>query len=415
MEYKELSKLYHMDNSSNREGHSLEELERRRGAASTFDIGIETKTGPLFVAMPAELSVLMERILRAERRMSSLMRSFPSIVRARIVRGLVLDEVMSTNAVEQIHSTRKQVEEALESGEKGDLSFKRFKELALLYLGLDGDEIAMPKTPSDIRSIYDAVTEGEIPANELPDGKVFRAEGSDVVAGGVRVVHSGVESEQKIVENMEAMLALLKRDDIPEIISAVASHYIFEYTHPFYDGNGRTGRYLLALFLSDVLSVPTVLSLSRAIAENKTMYYEAFASAEKPLNRGELTFFVLRMMELIRIAQSETMDRLEECSRAYDAITEGCGVLFEEEEFLPYEKEILYALAQYSVFGAFGAMSIEDVAGHIGLGKQSTRKYLAGLERKELVRKCSSRPAKFELTSVAKKRIGVEEGNSGKE
>lgn len=89
----------------------------------------------------------------------------------------------------------------------------------------------------------------------------------------MKVVHKGVEPEDKIIEVVETMLQTVQRDDMPEMISALASHYLFEYAHPFYDGNGRTGRYLLALFLSEALSVPTVLSLSRAIAENRSIYY----------------------------------------------------------------------------------------------------------------------------------------------
>ena len=130
----------------------------------------------------------------------------------------------------------------------------------------------MPKTPQEIRTIYDKIMDGELPDSKLPDGKIFRAEGVDITAGGVKVVHKGVEPEDKIIEVVETMLQMVQRDDMPEMISALASHYLFEYAHPFYDGNGRTGRYLLALFLSEALSVPTVLSLSRAIAENRDVY-----------------------------------------------------------------------------------------------------------------------------------------------
>lgn len=79
---------------------------------------------------------------------------------------------------------------------------------------------------------------------------------------------------------------------------------------PFYDGNGRTGRYLLALYLDESLSIPTALSLSRTIAENKHAYYAAFSSVENPLNHGEMTHFVYSMLELIRTAQSSMIEQL---------------------------------------------------------------------------------------------------------
>ena len=88
-----------------------------------------------------------------------------------------------------------------------------------------------------------------------------------------------MEPEDKIIEVVETMLQTVQRDDMPEMISALASHYLFEYAHPFYDGNGRTGRYLLALFLSEALSVPTVLSLSRAIAETAAFIIGRFPAS----------------------------------------------------------------------------------------------------------------------------------------
>ena len=71
------------------------------------------------------------------------------------------------------------------------------------------------------------------------------------------------------------MMDPARSDTIPFLQRAIASHFLFEYIHPFYDGNGRTGRYLLALYLSNDLTLPTVLSLSRTIAENKNEIYKA--------------------------------------------------------------------------------------------------------------------------------------------
>ena len=407
MEYPELSKLFHMDVSPNRYSINEEEYGRRIEMDSTFRVQVFKDKEDLFVAMPREMTVLMEKILRAERKSSAMMKSIPPVARAALIRGLVLDEVVSTNAIENIHSTRKQIEEVLENP-TGDIEFRRFKELALLYMGLaHSDTLKPPANPKDIRSIYDAVMEGELDEGHQLDGELFRKDGVEITAGGVKVVHAGVEPEAKIIEGLNNMLELIERDDIPKLISAVASHYIFENIHPFYDGNGRTGRYLLALFLNETLSTPTVLSLSRVISEKKNKYYAAFSTVEDPLNHGELTHFVYEMLELIRTAQSGTMNRLQESIERYDGVIAGCSEYFAQNELSDKEKEIVFALAQYDLFGMVETMLLEDIARAIGLSKQMTRIYLRGLEDKEIIETVTKRPLRFTLTSKAEEGLGL--------
>lgn len=412
MDYPELAKLFHMDNSSNRYATNEAEYLKRKDAESTFLIEGADPEANFYLAMPREMTLLLEKITRTERTTFAMMESLPPLARAAVTRGLVLDEVVGTNAVENIQSTRKQVEEALESKRNNDLSFKRFKELALLYLGLaskaDSDNPAKkPKTVEDIRELYDLIMEGELEETNKPDGKLFRASGVDVTAGGVKVIHSGAASEQKIVAGLESMLDLVYRDDIPPLLSVLASHYLFESIHPFYDGNGRTGRYLLALFLKETLSTPTVLSLSRTISENKSAYYAAFNSVENPLNHGELTHFVYALLELVRIAQSSTMERLQSSIDAYDSVLAISGEYFDKNAVTGKAAEIVLVLAQYDLFGMVDSVSLDELAEAVQLGKQMTRIHLDDLEGKGIVEKVSKRPLKFSLTKAAETALGI--------
>lgn len=412
MDYPELAKLFHMDSSSNRYSTNETEYLRRKDAESTFLIKAADSEVDFYLAMPREMTLLLEKIMRAERTTFAMMESLPSLARAAVIRGLVLDEVVGTNAVENIQSTRKQVEEALESKRNNDLSFKRFKELALLYLGLapkadSGNSAKKPKTVEDIRELYDLIMEGELEETNKPDGKLFRASGVDVTAGGVKVIHSGAESEQKITAGLEGMLDLVYRDDVPPLLSALASHYLFESIHPFYDGNGRTGRYLLALFLKETLSTPTVLSLSRTISENKNAYYAAFNSAENPLNHGELTHFVYALLELVRIAQSSTLERLQSSIEAYDSMLAISDAYFGKNAVTGKAAEIVLVLAQYDLFGMVDSVSLDELAEAVQLGKQMTRIHLDDLEGKGIVEKVSKRPLKFSLTEAAETALGV--------
>ena len=407
MEYKQLSKLFHMRSDAGRYSWIDEQAAYRRSMPSSFDIGVDTPNGRLFVAMPRELVVLYERVLRTERKVSSMMRSIPGIAEAALTRSLVLDEVASTNAIEEVHSTKKQVEDALDAAIDEGPGSKRFRELARLYLELSRSEHKPPTSPEDVRAIYDKATKGEIPASKLPDGRLFRAKGVQITAGDVKVIHTGLEPEEKITEAIEAMLALTGRGDVPKVIAAIASHYVFEYAHPFYDGNGRTGRYLLSLFLSEALSSPTVLSLSRSIAENRNLYYQAFSSAEDPMNRGELTFFVIDMLELVRRSQLRIISDIEESQRNLDAAADRMDDVSRAHDLSSKEATAVFALVQYELFGMYGFAYLDDLAQCMRLKNQMARKHLASLEGKGLVRTPSKRPLKFALSDKAKEELGI--------
>lgn len=387
-----------MDNSISRDTNAAKELNARLSADSTFLTGFDTPNGELFFTIPRELSILSERILRTERKISNLLRVLPEIAQHAVLRSMVLDEVVSTNAIESIHSTRMQIKNALDIAMKSNPETKRFKELATLYLNIIEDIDSIPNTLKDIRSIYDKVTSGEIPSDKLPDGELFRKDGVDITVGGIRVIHRGLEPESKINDALEKMLGMIKDENVPALYRVIVSHYIFEYVHPFYDGNGRTGRYLLSLTLRKSLTIPTSLSLSRTIAENKEIYYRAFKTAENKLNHGELTFFIYSMLELIRSAQLDIIERLEKNISTLEDLEEATNTLITNTNLKEKEAQIVFLLLQYEAFGLYGSATVQEIAKFLEIGKQQARKYLGSLEEKNICYKVNNyNPVTFKL------------------
>lgn len=323
----------------------------------------------------------------------------------------ISEELLATNEMEGVRSTRKETEAAVAAARQakadGDMEKARFGEFAKLYLNLTDHDVELPKTLEDIRDIYDKIALDEIEDKDRPDGELFRKGDVEVQGPHGTVIHSGVSGEARISALLAQMIDLARSDTIPFLQRAIASHFLFEYIHPFYDGNGRTGRYLLALYLSHDLTLPTVLSLSKTIAANKNEYYKAFTEAEDKLNRGELTFFVYTILGFIERAQKSLIEELgikiDQLGKATDLRDE----LRNEHAMSKNATLLLYAVMQEELFDTTKSMTLEDAEVDLRLTKQTVRKYVDELASAGLIEFVGKRPLKFRASEALRARMGV--------
>ena len=405
--YQTLKKTLYADPTSQRFQKHDAEAARRLGDPSTFRTGIALEHGELFCAMPKELPLASEQVIRRERDVSELWGRLPRTARGAFLRSLILDEVVCSNEMEGVHSTRKQVEVALEAGRAihgnnvgaAEATHAPFFELAQLYLGLTGNPMP-PQSLQEIRAIYDSVVKGSIDEKDLVGGTLFRTGPVVIEKRGGRVVHRGVEPEARIEELLGDMISLSKRDDVPELC-----HFLFEYVHPFYDGNGRTGRYLLALQLSHLLSQPTVLSLCHTISEHKSAYYKAFDTTEDRLNCSEGTHFVLMLLELVSVAQEDLITDLAEKHLAVELLEQRLANLEAASE--ERGRRLLGFGAERELFSLPDGFTQREACEHLGVSAPTARKELERLEAKGLLARTTRRPSRYVLTPQAKELLGL--------
>ncbi len=101
-------------------------------------------------------------------------------------------------------------------------------------------------------------------------------------------------------------------DDVDSLIKLAIIHYQFESIHPFYDGNGRTGRILNILYLvyMNLLETP-ILYLSKYIINNKMEYYRLFQETRQTQNYENWILYILKGIEQ---TSEETIEMIRKIS-----------------------------------------------------------------------------------------------------
>ena len=255
---------------------------------------------------------MVETIKKNDQMLMDLAEEFKEKNKEYLFIDLIANDLESSNLLEGIELNKEEIiystKKILEEEKPND---ERFGRTLNSYRLLLDNKLNPPKTNEDIRKIYDNITSGEIEKENLPDGKFYR-KGPVYIqkAGSVsgEIIHQGVSGEDEISYNMECMIDFMEESNLPSLIKIAISHYYFPYTHPFYDGNGRVGRFLSAIYLKKDYSFLTSLSLSTGSLIERTTYYKAFDKTNDPISKGELNFFVDSFLKLIIKGQENILE-----------------------------------------------------------------------------------------------------------
>lgn len=115
---------------------------------------------------------------------------------------------------------------------------------------------------------------------------------------------------EQLMHNLEQYINDQDMQDIDPLIKMAVIHHQFESIHPFYDGNGRTGRIISILYLviNNLLDLP-ILYLSRYITHNKGEYYRLIQAVRDAgeNNQKEWEQWILFMLKGVEVTAEETI------------------------------------------------------------------------------------------------------------
>ena len=179
------------------------------------------------------------------------------------------------------------------------------------------------------------------------------------------VVYEPPQSEMEIIQLLKNLKEYINNDNgIDDLIKMAIIHYQFESIHPFYDGNGRTGRIINVLYLQlkDLLDSP-ILYLSKYILSNKNEYYRLLQEVRINGNWEEWIIYILKGIEEMSTYTLKLLKRIVE------QIDETAEIIKNEQSKL-YSKELVNI-----IFSEF-YIRIENVQNSLGVTRKTASNYL---------------------------------------
>ncbi len=229
----------------------------------------------------------------------------------------------------------------------------------------------------------------------MSTGELFRSEPVFIVDQRTgKKVHQGAEGQEIIKKRLAHLVKFMNQEDIPTFEKAFISHFYFENIHPFYDGNGRIGRFILCSYLARKLDYLSAIGVSVAILENKNKYYKAFQETSHSKNAGEATSFILDMFDLLLKAQDKILSALKEWENKLNTLQENVQKLEQTDD----ERSVIYPLAQVRMYDSLDVLTDADIAVGIGISRQKLKNILKDLKDKKHITQVKQKPSIHELT-----------------
>lgn len=185
------------------------------------------------------------------------------------------------------------------------------------------------------------------------------------------VVYTPPQDARRILELMQNLVQYMNDDelqDIDPLVKMAIIHHQFESIHPFYDGNGRTGRIINILYLvsKGLIDLP-VLYLSRYIIQNKQDYYRLLQEVREKGNWEEWSLFMLKGVETVARQSIELIKAIKILMQDYK--------VYIRKNYKFYSQDLLNNLFHHPY------TKIEFLQKELNVSRQSASKYLNELVR----------------------------------
>jgi Fic family protein len=280
-----------------------------------------------------ETKKILQKTIQANKALAEL-KAYAHIIpnQSILINSLILQEAKDSSEIENIITTHDELfkafsidSSAISLAAKEVLNYRE----ALWY----GHEHIQKKPFLNINGIIkiqEIIVQNKAGIRKQP-GTVLK---NDKTGEVIYTPPAGIEVINGMLKNLETYLND-DQDSVDPLIRMAIIHYQFESIHPFYDGNGRTGRIInvLYLILTGLLELP-ILYLSSYIIKHKASYYSLLQEVR---TKNNWEGWILYILDSIEKTAKDTTSRIQGIKRLFDSTAEK----IKEELPKVYTKELV--------------------------------------------------------------------------
>lgn len=252
-----------------------------------------------------------------------------------VINTLVLQEAKDSSEIENIITTYDEIyrSDISDSFINSDIKeVQNYKDA--LYLGFDIIKTKKFLTINHIKEIQSTLEKNDAGFRKQ-SGTVLK----NPITGEIKLIPpQNPKDIEELMTNLVDYINDSSLEDFDSLVKMAIIHYQFESIHPFYDGNGRTGRIIniLYLVLENLLDAP-ILYLSRYIIKNKADYYKLLNDVIFNDGLNNWILFILKGIEEISKETIKTIKNIE------NLMNETKNIIIEQKPKI-YNKDLLEAL-----------------------------------------------------------------------
>jgi Fic family protein len=341
-----------------------------------------------------ETKAILKKTISASRALSELKGAITNLPNPLLFLDTInLQEAQASSEIENIVTTQDALFQASIAGKMIDnLATKEvihYKDA--LWYAVESLKKKPVLTTNLFIAIVQIIKENQSGIRNLPGTQLKNPSSNKIVytpPEGVDIIRQKLKSLENFI-NIET--------DIDPLIKLALIHYQFEAIHPFFDGNGRTGRIILLLYLkiSGLMELPS-LYLSSYILKHKNNYYLKLRNVTE---KNEWESWILFMLDMIEVTAKNGRDRILEIEK----LMQSMGKEIQVELPKIYSKDLMEVLfrlpyTKRSYFKKAGLGNIKTVG-----------TYLKSLEEKGFLKSIALGKEKlylnFKLMEILKKKI----------